>query len=490
METLERSIHDHAQSLVSKMHNISTSVDKIGGISAKQIFGGLRQTPLLWYQSSFSNSESGLQFSNSLDELPQSIGEMSKQVNTIEDILWYLLTGHIGTPQSSTLQIIFSRVRTDISKTKNEVNVMLDTIQKDTPILTQLSLALLSLQHRSVHRKAYFTSSKKELWRSTLVDVLEIWNILPYICGTILRRKYTSSVRGRNASVDDKSSSSNESYASVLYDQLIKPFTVRPHQGNSPSVEKNFLTLFVLLHCDHGGGNASAHASHLVASTLSDPYLTLCSGLSALAGPLHGGANADALSFMVEMQKYCQERGNSASAEGLTECIASYTKRHLYEHKKIIPGFGHAVLRVVDPRVTALMNFYIDRKNDTKLPSSGDKNMAFILKAIPVLSKELQIQGKATSPYPNIDSISGYLISSICHIPLLDNNDDQHGDNVRLVSDINLLMFALSRSMGVLAHVVRCRCVQVPLERPDSLTLDQMQAAMARLHVRQWKSKL
>ena len=167
------------------MHNISTSVDKIGGISAKQIFGGLRQTPLLWYQSSFSNSESGLQFSNSLHELPQSIGEMSKQVNTIEDILWYLLTGHIGTPQSSTLQIIFSRVRTDISKSKNEVNVMLDTIQKDTPILTQLSLALLSLQHRSVHRKAYFTSSKKELWRSTLVDVLEIWNILPYICGTI-----------------------------------------------------------------------------------------------------------------------------------------------------------------------------------------------------------------------------------------------------------------------------------------------------------------
>lgn len=467
----------HAKSLESKLRDLSTSTDAIGSLSPQQIIGGLRKTPLLWWQSSFSNSERGLQFSNCLDEQPRSIADVSKRVNTIEGILWYLLTGDIGTSRSSILHKIFDSIRKDFSKTRNEVNLMLDTIQKDTPILTQLSLALLSLQHRSVHRRAYSTSPKKDLWRSTLKDVLEIWSILPYICGTILQRKYASSVRSNGSS----SWRGNESYASVLYDQLIKPFAAQPHQGRSAKIEQDFLTLFVLLHCDHGGGNASAHTAHLVASTLSDPYLTICATLSSLAGPLHGGANADALSFMVEMQKHCQN--HDKKGVGVAECIASYAKRQLYERKKIIPGFGHAVLRVIDPRVTAFMHFYADQ-NDTKLSCTGDENMAFILTAIPVLSRELQIQGKAKSPHPNIDSISGYLISSICHIPLLE------GVNVSLVSDINLLLFALSRSMGVLAHVVRCRCMQVPLERPDSLTLSQMQAAMARVHVRQWKAKL
>jgi citrate synthase len=51
-----------------------------------------------------------------------------------------------------------------------------------------------------------------------------------------------------------------------------------------------YLRLYIALHGDHEGGNASAHTAHLVGSTLSDPYLSYSAALFALAGPLHGYA--------------------------------------------------------------------------------------------------------------------------------------------------------------------------------------------------------
>ena len=58
---------------------------------------------------------------------------------------------------------------------------------------------------------------------------------------------------------------------------------------NKPLTE--YLRLYIALHGDHEGGNASAHTAHLVGSTLSDPYLSYSAALFALAGPLHGYAN-------------------------------------------------------------------------------------------------------------------------------------------------------------------------------------------------------
>ena len=54
---------------------------------------------------------------------------------------------------------------------------------------------------------------------------------------------------------------------------------------------KECLRGYLTIHCDHEGGNVSAHASHLVGSALADPYLSLSAGINGLAGPLHGLAN-------------------------------------------------------------------------------------------------------------------------------------------------------------------------------------------------------
>ena len=47
----------------------------------------------------------------------------------------------------------------------------------------------------------------------------------------------------------------------------------------------------------------SAHATHLVGSALSDPYLSFCAGMCGLAGPLHGLANQEVLIFMEKVVK-------------------------------------------------------------------------------------------------------------------------------------------------------------------------------------------
>jgi len=51
------------------------------------------------------------------------------------------------------------------------------------------------------------------------------------------------------------------------------------------------MRLYIVIHADHEGGNVSAHASHLVGSTLADPYLAFSAAMAGLAGPLHGLAN-------------------------------------------------------------------------------------------------------------------------------------------------------------------------------------------------------
>ncbi len=51
------------------------------------------------------------------------------------------------------------------------------------------------------------------------------------------------------------------------------------------------MRLYLVIHSDHEGGNVSAHATHLVGSALSDPYLSFAAGMNGLAGPLHGLAN-------------------------------------------------------------------------------------------------------------------------------------------------------------------------------------------------------
>jgi citrate synthase len=95
------------------------------------------------------------------------------------------------------------------------------------------------------------------------------------------------------------------------------------------------------LHADHEL-NASTFAARVTAATLSDIHSAIVSGIGALKGPLHGGANADVMRLLLEL-------GETASDERIDSAIRGKLAR-----KEKIPGFGHRVYTTEDPRATHL----------------------------------------------------------------------------------------------------------------------------------------
>ncbi len=109
--------------------------------------------------------------------------------------------------------------------------------------------------------------------------------------------------------------------------------------GRRPTpIEERVLDVALILHADHGM-NASTFASMVVASTLSDIYFSVGSGIAALNGPLHGGANERVLHTLREI----------GSPERVPEWV-----RNALKAKKKIPGFGHRVYKTYDPRARIL----------------------------------------------------------------------------------------------------------------------------------------
>ena len=105
------------------------------------------------------------------------------------------------------------------------------------------------------------------------------------------------------------------------------------------------MRLYLTIHTDHEGGNVSAHTTHLVGSALSSPMLSLAAGLNGLAGPLHGLANQEVLRWIMQMKDTV---GTNVSDDKVKEYIWSTLKSG-----RVVPGYGHAVLRKTDPRYMA-----------------------------------------------------------------------------------------------------------------------------------------
>ena len=201
----------------------------------------------------------------------------------------------------------------------------------------------------------------------------------------------------------------------------------------------------MMVHADHEGGNVSAHATHLVGSALSNPYYSYAAGMLGLAGPLHGYANQEVINWIFEMQ---EEIGTSDNKEEERAKIEAYVRKTI-SSGQVVPGYGHAVLRVTDPRFTAQQIFaqkYVEQDNlvDT---------VNLLYDIVPPI---LQSLGKIKNPWPNVDAFSGSLLQ---HYGITEHF-------------FYTVMFGVSRSLGVLAQLVWDRMYNLPLERPSSETLE------------------
>ncbi|MFN3269903.1 MAG: citrate/2-methylcitrate synthase, partial [Candidatus Kapaibacteriota bacterium] len=194
-----------------------------------------------------------------------------------------------------------------------------------------------------------------------------------------------------------------------------------------------------ILHSDHESGNVSAHTGHLIASALSDVYYAISGMVNGLAGPLHGLANQECLAWIIgvvekfggvptheELEKYAWETLNSG---------------------RVIPGYGHAVLRITDPRFDAFLEF--GKKYFPEDPIF--KTVARVYEVVPNVLKQVQ---KIKDPWPNVDAASG---ATIYHYGMTEFS-------------YYTVLFSISRALGICSQAVVARAMGYPITRPKSLT--------------------
>lgn len=183
------------------------------------------------------------------------------------------------------------------------------------------------------------------------------------------------------------------------------------------------MRFFEILSFDHGGGNLSTFVGKAVASGLENMYGSLAAAMTALAGPRHGRANQDCLEFV---QTVLNEVGPNASAQEVEKLI-----RHKLASNQLVFGFGHAVLRVEDARAAVCYQYC-----QKHFPTHPLVKIALLLRTEG--SRVLKENPKISDPYPNIDAISGTMLTA-AGFPY---------------PDYYTVLFGLSRCVGISMQIV------------------------------------
>jgi len=181
--------------------------------------------------------------------------------------------------------------------------------------------------------------------------------------------------------------------------------------------------LFNVLHYDHGGGNLSCFTGKTVASGGRHLYGAISASMNALSGYLHGRANQDGLKFVQEVSDELNGEYSLDAAEKLL--------RKRLEEGKLIFGFGHAVLRVEDPRATVFYDY-----TKKYFPEEPLVKTSHVLREVG--SKILAENPKISDPHPNVDAVSGTAL---------------HAAGFSYPQYFTLL-FGLSRAVGIAIQVL------------------------------------
>ena len=339
-----------------------------------------------------------------------------------EEAFYLLLTGDLPNKnQLSDLQNQLKEYRTVPDYVWN----VLDSMPEKSHPMTMLSIAIQSMRVESIFVEKFNEGTPKEdYWKWVLEDGLKLIGVLPTIAAAIYRKQ-----KKLNEKIEpDQNLDWGGNFAYML-------------GVNDSDDFKKLMRLYLMLHSDHEGGNVSAFSSLTVASSLSSPFLALGAGLNGLAGLLHGLANQECLKFVLEIK-------NHFSGNPSKEDLKEYCLKRL-NNGRVIPGYGHAVLRCPDPRFTAFMDFGKDHiKND---------DVFDIVKALfDVVPPVLKEHGKAKNPWPNVDAASGSLLY---YYGLKEFN-------------YYTVLFSLSRAMGIISQIIINRALRIPITRPKSITTD------------------
>ena len=399
---------------------------KIGEVQLSQVFQGMRGITGLVTETSLLDAHEGIRFRGySIPELQKKLPKAPNGSEPLPEGLFYLmLIGELPTEEDvAYLSSVWQRR----SHVPNHVFDVIDALPLTAHPMTMFVSGIMALQTESNFAKKYAEGmAKKDYWEWTFDDSMDLIARLPRIAAYIYRRKYKNNDHIHPNGLLD--------WAANLAHML----------GYADGSFKELMRLYMTIHADHEGGNVSAHTTHLVGSALSDPYLALAAGMNGLAGPLHGLANQEVIKWIKEMTEHLKTENPSR------EQIGEYVKKTLSEGK-VVPGYGHAVLRKTDPRFTAQMEF-----GKKHMPDDPLVQLVWnIYEEVPPI---LQSLGKVKNPWPNVDAHSGALL---VHYGLVEY-------------EFYTVLFGVSRALGVLASLIWDRALQMPLERPKSVTTEQV----------------
>lgn len=397
---------------------------KIGEVTLSQAYQGMRGITGLVTETSLLDAQEGIRFRGyTIPELQAKLPKAPGGSEPLPEGLFYLmLLGELpNDEQANHVTAIWQRR----SHVPTHVFHTIEALPLSTHPMTQFVVAIMALQTESTFSKRYASGmSKKDYWEATFDDTMDLIARLPRIAAYIYRRKYKMGEHIQPNGLLDWAGN----FAHMM--------------GYDSEEFKELMRLYMTIHADHEGGNVSAHATHLVGSALSDPYLSFAAGMNGLAGPLHGLANQEVIKWIFEM------REDLGVEEPSKTQIEEYVKKTLSEGK-VVPGYGHAVLRKTDPRYTAQMEFGKKHLPDDPLV----KTVWNIYEAVPPI---LQSLGKIKNPWPNVDAHSGALL---VHYGMVEY-------------EFYTVLFGVSRALGVLASLCWDRALGFPLERPKSVTTD------------------
>jgi len=125
---------------------------------------------------------------------------------------------------------------------------------------------------------------------------------------------------------------------------------IRPDNQFTPK-EAELLDLCLVIHAEHGGGNNSAFATYVVASSGTDTYSALAAAVGSLKGPKHGGANKKVLEMMGEIRENVKDWN---SDEEVKAYLMKILNKEAFDGSGLIYGMGHAIYTLSDPRTVVL----------------------------------------------------------------------------------------------------------------------------------------
>lgn len=420
MVTLQERLAEQIPALRDELKSIVAEYgDKVvSEVTVKQVYGGMRGVLGLLGDTSSVAPEEGL--------IVRGTPVKDLTSRTAEEILYLLLTGEF--PGEDAL----NHLHTELNNRADVPAYVWNTIDAMEPeshhSMALFNTAILSMQRESVFAHKYEEGmGKADFWQPALEDCLNIIARLPAVAAYVYRKRFGKGDRIPR----DPNLNWSENFAHML-------------GIDDPNGEfKKLIQLYMVLHCDHGSGNVSAFSALTVGSALSDLYYSLSAGLNGLAGPLHGLANQECLRWVLKVQ---ERFGGIPSDKELEDFVWETLNQG-----NVVPGYGHAVLRVTDPRFEAFLEF-----GKTYCPEAPVfKLVAKMFEVIPMVLQQVE---KISNPWPNVDAASGSLLY---HYGLKE-------------FPYYTVLFGVSRALGICSQNVLARALGLPIIRPKAVSMKKL----------------